>query len=161
MRRWLKRTLIGLFGATLLVGGGLAACSHHRYGHGSWPMSEADAAKLRERVIDKASRELQLDDAQRTRLGVLADAVKAQRNALVAGTPNPRADLQALVAGAQFDRAKAQALIEGKTSAVREHSPVLVTAFGDFYDSLRPEQQQKLREFMARGRHGRHGHWQG
>jgi len=158
MRRWLKRTLIGLFGASLLVGGGLAACSHHRFGHGAWPMTEADAAKLRERVIDKASRELQLDEAQRGRLGLLADAVKAQRNALVADTPNPRADLQSLVAGAQFDRTKAQALIEGKTNAVREHAPALVTAFGDFYDSLRPEQQQKLRDFMARGRHGR---WQG
>jgi hypothetical protein len=30
----------------------------------------------------------------------------------------------------------------------------LIAAFGDFYDSLKPEQQQKVREFMQRGRHG-------
>jgi Spy/CpxP family protein refolding chaperone len=157
MRRWIKRSLIGIFGASVLIGG-LAACSHHRYG--SWPMNEADAAKLRERVVDKASSELQLDGTQRAKLDALADAIKAQRSALMAGTTSPRAEMQSLIAGPQFDRSKAQALIEGKTTALREHSPALVTAFGDFYDSLRPEQQQKLRDFMQRGRHG-HGYWRG
>lgn len=159
MRRWIRRTLIGLAGATVLLGG-LAACSHHRHGHGMAQMSEADITKLRERVIDKASRELALDEAQRTRLGQLADALKAQRSALMAGTAQPRAELQALVAGAQFDRAKAQALVDGKTSALREGAPAVITAFGDFFDSLRPDQQQKLREFMSRGR-GHHGGWRG
>ncbi|MBI5255653.1 MAG: Spy/CpxP family protein refolding chaperone [Burkholderiales bacterium] len=158
MRTWIRRSLIGLIGATVLVGG-LAACSHQR--HGAWPTNEAEAAKLRERIIDKASRELQLDEAQKAKLGALADAVKAQRAALVAGGTHPRDELKSLVAGPQFDRAKAQTLIDAKTTAVREKSPALVTALGDFYDSLRPEQQQKLRDFMARGRHGRHGFWHG
>ena len=153
MKRWIKRTLIGLFGASILLGG-LAACSHRMHHHG--PMSEADATKLRERFIDKASRELALDDAQKAKLGVVADAVKAQRSALI-GATDPRAEVQALVAGAQFDRSKAQGLIEAKTSAVRDKSPALVAAMGDFYDSLKPEQQQKVREFMSRGRHG----WRG
>jgi Spy/CpxP family protein refolding chaperone len=153
MKRWIKRTLIGLFGASILLGG-LAACSHRGHHHG--PMSEADAAKLSERIVNKASRELSLDEAQKAKLGVLADAVKAQRGALL-GATDPRAEVQALVAGAQFDRSKAQGLIEAKTSAVRDKSPALVAAMGDFYDSLKPEQQQKLREFMARGRHG----WRG
>jgi Spy/CpxP family protein refolding chaperone len=157
MRRWIKRSLNGIFGASVLIGG-LAACSHHRYG--SWPMNEADAAKLRERVVDKASSELQLDGTQRAKLDALADAIKAQRAALMAGTTNPRAEMQSLIAGAQFDHSKAQALIEGKTAALREHSPALVSAFGEFYDSLRPEQQQKLRDFMQRRHHG-HGFWRG
>ncbi len=161
MKRWIRRSLIGLLGVGVLFGG-LAACSHQRYGHGGLSnLSEADATKLRERLIDKASRELQLDDAQRTRLGQLADALKAQRAALMAGA-NPHTELQALVAGTQFDRARAQALVDGKTAALRDGAPTLITAFGDFYDSLRPEQQQKLRDFMARGREGhRHGFWRG
>lgn len=158
MRPWIRRSLIGLIGATVLVGG-LAACSHQRQAH--WPMNEAEAAKLRERFIDKASRELQLDEAQKAKLGALADAVKAQRAALIAGAADPRAELQSLVAGPQFDRAKAQAMVEGKTAAVREKSPAVVAALGDFYDSLRPEQQQKVRDFMARGRRGHHGFWHG
>lgn len=153
MKRWIKHTLIGLFGATVLFGG-LAACSHRSHHHG--PMTEADAAKLRERFIDKASRELALDDAQKAKLGALADVIKAQRSALV-GATDPRAEIQSLVAGAQFDRSKAQGLIEAKTTALRDKSPALVAAMGDFYDSLKPEQQQKVREFMARGRHG----WRG
>ncbi|WP_395699257.1 Spy/CpxP family protein refolding chaperone [Aquabacterium sp.] len=161
MKRWIRRSLIGLLGVGVLFGG-LAACGHQRYGHGGWSnMSEADAAKLRERLIDKASRELQLDEAQRVRLGQLADTLKAQRATLMAGG-NPRAEVQSLVAGAQFDRAKAQALVDGKTAALRDGAPAVITAFGDFYDSLRPEQQQKLRDFMARGREGHHhGFWRG
>lgn len=161
MRRWLRRTLIGAFGATLLVGGGLAACSHHHYrGHGG-PMTEADIAKVRERVISRASRELELDAAQQAKLGALADTIKAQRSALWSEGGNPRDALQSLVAGPQFDRAKALALIEGKTAAVRDKSPAVVAALGDFYDSLRPEQQQKLRDFINRGGHGHRHFWRG
>lgn len=151
MRPWIKRTLIGVFSATVLFGG-LAACAHHR--HGGWNMTEADAAKLRERVIDKATRELELDATQQAKLNALADALKAQREALRAGGAQPRELVQGLVAGAQFDRAKAQALVEQKMAAVREGSPALIAAFGDFYDGLRPEQQQKLRDFLQRD----HGH---
>jgi Spy/CpxP family protein refolding chaperone len=159
MRRWIRRSLIGLAGAGLLLGslGGLAACGH-RHHHGAAPMSEADLQRLRERVIDKASRELQLDEAQRARLGLLADALQAQRRALSAGGAQPRAELQALLAGERFDRARAQALVDGKATAVKEGAPSVISAFGDFFDGLRPEQQEKLRGYLARGR-GHHGWW--
>ena len=152
MKTWIKRTLIGLFGTAVLVGG-MAACSH-RHHHGGM-MTEADVAQLRERFIGKATRELSLDTAQAQRLGVLADALAAQRTALMANGANPRAELQALVAGPQFDRSRAQALVERKTGAVKDKSPAVVNAMADFYDSLQPAQQQKLRDFMAKGRgHG-------
>jgi periplasmic protein CpxP/Spy len=153
MRPWIKRTLIGAFGATILVGG------HHRY-HGDWQMSEADEAKIRERVIGKATRELELDAAQQAKLNALADTVKAQRTALRGTGPSPRDAVSGLIAGAQFDRAKAQALVEQKTGAVREGSPAVIAAFGDFYDALRPEQQQKVRDFLQRG-HGHRHFWRG
>jgi Spy/CpxP family protein refolding chaperone len=147
-RRWIKRSLIALTATTVLVGG-LAACSH-RHGHGN--MTEADMTEMRERVITKAERELSLDAAQKAKLGLLADALQAQRKALMADGKPPRAELQALVAGPSFDRARAQALIDAKTGAVRDKAPAVVTAMADFYDSLQPAQQQKLREFMDRGR---------
>jgi Spy/CpxP family protein refolding chaperone len=155
MKTWLKRTLIGIAGAGILLGS-LAACSHPRYHR---PLSDADVAQLRERFIDRASSKLDLDAAQKARLALLADALQAQRAALLAGGADPRAELQSLVAGPQFDRAHALALVESKTGALRDKAPAVVAAMADFYDSLRPEQQQKLRELMARGRgHGwRHG----
>ena len=149
MNRWIKRTLFGAFGASLLLGG-MAACGHHT--HGSWQMSEADSAKMRERVIERATKELNLDDAQKQRLGVLADKVREQRIALTDGAANPRDEMRALVAGTKFDRERAQAFIEGKTAAVRTKSPDVVAAAADFYDSLRPEQQARVREFMDKRR---------
>lgn len=116
-------------------------------------MSEADVVQLRARFIDKAGSKLDLDAAQKARLATLADALQAQRSALLAGG-DPRAELQALVAGPSFDRTRAQALVDGKTTAVRDKAPAVVTAMADFYDSLKPAQQQQLRDMLAKGRHG-------
>ena len=153
MKPWLKRSLVGLFGATVLSGG-LAACSHGMgmgSHHGGAPMTEADAAQMRTRMVDRVSKQLDLDAAQKQRLGVLADKLREQREALMGGGNDPRAEVQALVAGASFDRARAQSLVQTKTAALNAKSPEVIAAAADFYDGLRPEQQQKVREFMARG----------
>lgn len=148
MKRWLKRTFVAVFGSALLIGG-LTACGGHR---GGWNnMSESDSAQMRERVLERAGKELKLDDAQKQRLAVLADKLREQRSALM-GTTDPRAEVQALVAGPKFDRTNAQALVESKTAAVRTKSPEVITAAADFFDSLNPEQQQQVREFMNKRR---------
>lgn len=157
MRPWLKRTFIGLFGASVLFGS-LAACSHRPHGGGTM-LSEEEAVKFRDRFVDKTARELKLDDAQKQRLVALADKLREQRKALMAGTPDPRAEVQNLVKDAHFDRWRAQELVNTKLGAVRDLSPQVIAAAGDFYDSLRPEQQQQVRDFMARrpSRFGWHG----
>lgn len=146
MKTWIKRTLIGLFGASILVGS-LAACSHRHHGWGGSQTSAEDAAKWRERVLERAGRELQLDDAQKQRLGVVFDTMREQRKALV-GSTKPRDELKALVSGERFDKARAMALVDEKTHALRTGSPQAIAALADFYDNLKPEQQQKLRDFM-------------
>ena len=158
MKPWLKRTLVGVFGASVLFGG-LAACSHRHdgYHHGWQTMSEEDAAKMKARIVDKVGSRLDLDDAQKAKLGVLADKLREQRNALVAGG-DPRAEFASVIAGTTFDRARAKSLVDAKTGAIQTKSPEVIAALADFYDSLKPEQQAKVREFMAsRGRHG----WRG
>jgi periplasmic protein CpxP/Spy len=155
MKRWLKRTFIGLFGATVLFGG-LAACSYRgHHGTGWQAMSEEDAAKFKTTMVDRVGSRLELDEAQKAKLGVLADGLREQRNALAGSTTDPRAEVQSLVAGATFDRAKATALVEAKTGALSSKSPEVIAALADFYDSLKPEQQAKVREFMS----GRRGWW--
>jgi protein CpxP len=155
MRPWLKRTFIGLFGASVLFGS-LAACSHRHHGSTA-TLSEEEAAKFRERLVDRAARELKLDDAQKQRLAVLAMRLREQRLALMAGTPDPRAEIQNLVKDASFDRWRAQELVNAKLAAVRDQSPAVIAAAAEFYDGLRPEQQQQVRDFMAR----RGGFWRG
>jgi len=154
MKPWIKRTLIGLFGVSILTAG-IAGCSHRH--EGGWNVSAEDSAKFRAKMIERIGKELTLDDAQKQRLGALADALREQRTALVGTTTDPRAEVQALVAGPKFDRERAQSVVEAKTNALRSKSPEVIAAAADFYDSLNPEQQQKVRDFMSKGR----GRWHG
>lgn len=151
MKTWIKRTLFGALSATVLVGG-LAACGsrgEHRHG-GGW--SEERITEMRGKAIEKVSEKLELNEAQKQKLGVLADEMLAQRKALRGDTANPRAEMQALIAGDKFDRSRAQTLLEQKTQAVQAGGPRVITAMADFYDSLTPTQQAQVREKMEKRR---------
>ena len=158
MRPWIKRSLIALFGAAVLAGG-LSACGHHEHGPGMAQMSAEDAAKWREKLIERAGKELQLDATQKQQLGVLFDRLREQRNALVGSAANPRDEVRALIAGDKFDRNRANALVDEKTGAVRSKSPEVIAAAGDFYDGLKPEQQAKLRDWLQSRGHGPFSSW--
>ncbi len=151
MKTWIQRTLIGALGATVLAGG-LAACGsrgEHRHG-GGW--SDERVAEVRGKAIEKVSRKLELDEAQKQKLGVLADEMIAQRKALRGDGADPRTEVKALVAGEKFDRARAQTLLEQKTQSVQAGGPRVIAAMADFYDSLTPAQQAQVRERMEKRR---------
>lgn len=150
MKRWIKRTLITVFGVTALFGG-LAAWASNHYHHRWGSMNAEQRAEMRTRVLERIGSQLELDAAQKAKLAVLADQLQAQRAAIVGTTTNPRAELQGLIAGPAFDRTRAGALLETKLSAVHVAAPQVVNALADFYDSLRPEQQAKVRDFLSRG----------
>jgi protein CpxP len=150
MKTWIKRSLYSLVGASILLGG-LSACGHNRHGDGQ-NMSAEDQAQMRGKIIERVSSKLDLNAEQKQRLGVLADKLQEQRVALVGKTSNPRADIQALVASDKFDRTRAQTLVAEKTAAISGKSPEVITAMADFYDSLSPAQQTKVREAMQKGR---------
>ncbi len=156
MKTWIQRTLIATATATLLLGG-LAACSHHPgHGHGTW--SAAQVGELRGKAVERISGRLDLTAPQKAKLEVLADALVAQRQALLGSTGRaPRDDLKALIAGATFDRAQAQALLQAKTAAVQGQGPKVVEAMADFYDSLTPAQQTQLRTLLDQ--RGQRGWW--
>lgn len=147
MKSWIKRSLVGLLGATAIVGS-LAACGHRPY-EARWNASPEQMAERRAKIVERVASRLDLDAAQKAKLDVLAVKLAEQRSALMAGA-HPREQAQALVAGATFDRAAAQALVTEKTAALNAKSPEAVAALGDFYDSLNPAQQQQVRDFMQR-----------
>ena len=153
MKHWIKRGLYSLVGVSIVVGG-LSACGHQRHGFGS-NMSAEDQVQMRGKIIERVSGKLDLNADQKQRLNVLADKLQEQRAALVGKSTDPRADVRALVAGDKFDRTRAQTLLTEKTAAVTSKSPEVITALADFYDSLTPAQQTKVREAMQ----GRHGWW--
>lgn len=151
MKAWIKRSLIGLTVVTLTVGG-LAACGHRGGHHG--PMSDAQMSEMRGRLVERISGQLSLDATQQQHLNGLADQLMAQKKALAGQAADPRAEWQALIAGPRFDVARAQTLVAEKTEAVRNQSPAVIAAAATFYDSLKPEQQAQVREFLNRSRRG-------
>jgi Spy/CpxP family protein refolding chaperone len=152
MKTWIKRSIIGLVSATALLGGIGAWAGYQAVHHGWQTMSPEEVAAKKARIVDRIASRMDLDATQKAKLGTLADAVQVQRAALL-GSGDLRAELKSLVAGPVFDRNKATALIEAKQTAVTLKSPAVVAALADFYDSLKPEQQARVREFMARHEH--------
>lgn len=159
MKTWIKRSLVGVFGASILFVG-IGAWAHRDGGHGGhgWGrMGDVDTVQMRARMIERVGSKLSLDAAQKAKLGVLAETLHTQRAAVMGGT-EPHAEMQALIAGPSFDRARATALASKKIAALQSASPAVITAMADFYDGLNPAQQTQVREFMAsRGKHRGHG----
>lgn len=147
MKHWIKRTLIGIFGASILVGG-LAACGHREHRLGA-NLSAEEVAEQRGKLVERVGGKLDLTVDQKQRLSVLADKLHQQRLALLGQNTDPRARISALLAGEKFDRTAAQSLVTEKTSLLQAKSPEVINALADFYDSLNPLQQQKVRDFMA------------
>ena len=151
MKRWIKRSLFALFGVSVLVAG-LSACGHRDHEFGD-KLSAEEYTEKRSKMVDRVAGKLDLNDDQKKRLGMVGDKVYEQRTALIGQTTNPRAEMKALVAAGKFDRNRAQALITEKTTVMQTKSPEVVTALADFYDSLNPAQQQKVRDYIeGRGR---------
>ena len=154
MKSWIRRTLYGALGATVLAGS-LAGCAGHRD-----RAHEGDGSAFRARMVERVGSKLDLDAAQKGKLEVLAQKLQAQRLA-VRGANDPRAQFRALFAADKLDQAGANRLLDEKMNAVRLGSPEVIAAAADFFDHLRPAQQQQVRDFMARegrgGRWGRHG----
>ena len=153
MQPWIKRSLIGLLGAGIVLGG-LSACADR---HGHRARNGNEEGKYAQKMIDRVNSELALTDAQRQKLVLLSERVRDQRKALIGTTADPRAQLQSLISAAQFDRARAQAIIDEKANAIRAKSPDVIAATADFFDSLDPQQQQKLRDHLQQ-RHRWFGH---
>lgn len=153
MKPWIKRSLYGIFGVSIVLGG-LAACGHRHEGQG-WQMGAEEQTRMRGKVVERVAAKLDLNEEQKKRLGLLADRLQEQRIALVGQGADPRAEVRALVAGDKFDRTRAQTLVTEKTAALTAKGPDVIAAMADFYDSLSVAQQAKARDYMQ----GRHGWW--
>ena len=149
MKPWFKRSMFGLAGAALLAGS-LSGCAGHR---DRW--QGGDSAEFRAKMVERVGSKLDLDAAQKQKLGTLTEKLQAQRAALRGGG-DPRTEFRALFAGEKLDQDRARKLLDDKMAAVQTGSPEVIAAAADFFDNLNPGQQQKVRDFMERGR--RWGH---
>ena len=162
-KTWLKRTLLGVAVSTALLGS-LAAYSAEGGAFHHGPPSVEDMAQHQAAMLARIGKTLNLDANQAAKLQALANTLHAGHAALAGGAVNPHDRMKALIAGNTFDRAGAQQLVNEKVAAIQANSPALITAAGDFFDSLNATQQQQVRDFAAkhhgfgpRGHHGPHG----
>jgi protein CpxP len=151
MKPWIKRSLIALTSATVVIGG-LTACGTRGDHARGW--SDERVTEMRGKAVEKISSKLELNAGQKAKLEVLADEMIASRKAMRGESGDVRTDIQALIAGDKFDRSKAQQMLDQKTRVLQGSGPKVLAAFGDFYDSLNPEQQKQVRERLERRGHG-------
>ena len=151
MTPWIKRTFIGLTTLTVALGG-LTACGARGDHARGW--SDERITEMRGKAIEKVTSKLDLNAVQKQKLTVLTDEMLVARKAMKGDTTDPRAELKALIAADKFDRTKAQAMLDQKTQAVQGNGPKVLAAFGDFFDSLTPEQQKQVRDKLDKRGHG-------
>ena len=138
MNKTSKRIVLVLGGvalATTLVAGG-----RHYFGD---PEYRADW------MVHKITEELELTDAQQTKLKNVRDLMMEARKQVHDGHEGRRETVLTLLSQPQLDRQKVLTLINERTEAVREQAPRIVDAAGQFYDSLTAEQHEVLREHVA------------
>lgn len=149
MKKPVKITLITLItGATLAAG----AAYSHRYYNG-------EGCNYGDRLTDRITRELELDDAQSTHLETLKQRMLTVKEEMREHRDEARQKVMALFEGPTMDREDAQILVEEKIGSINTLAPQLITEIGDFYDSLSPEQQQRLRDKVSERMEHRHRHW--
>ena len=142
-----KRTIVIITAGTLLIGG-VAACKMH----------SASAEERGEWVVEKVSKELELNDSQRIKLVEVKDQFIAVRKSMRSDREEARKEVLAMLKQPTMDREKVNALVNQKIAIVSEKSPSIIDAIGNFYDSLDDSQRAELSEFIEEKmeRHARH-----
>ncbi len=139
--------IISVVALTVGLAGGAAAIGKHRMG---------DPARKADFIASYISSELELDATQEQALDALKDQLLAARQTMHGDMTSMHDEAKSLITAESFDSAKALQLVTAKTSAINEAAPEVVTALGDFLNSLNAEQKSEISEFMA-DHHGRHG----
>ena len=136
-------------GAVILV----TACAGRSYCH--------DPQRQATWLMDKATKELHLDNTQQTKLRRLVDDVTDSRKLMRNQRDQAKQVIMGLLEQPNLPRDKSLDLVENHIRVMQGQAPKLVTAFADFYDSLDPQQRKALREALDKHfdhYHGRH-HW--
>jgi Spy/CpxP family protein refolding chaperone len=126
-------------------------------GHGIRHHAPADYAV---RHIEKLGKELDLNEAQTAKLNAVSATLRKGGERLHSKHDERQKEVLALLDQPTFDRQRANALVQQTTRDVNDHAAEMIAAIGEFYDSLTPTQQQKLRaEVTERMEHADRCRW--
>ena len=141
MQTTLKRTLAVVLSAGFLTAA-IAAGGYYAETH-------TDRTEHQQKMVERFADKLDLNATQKDKLKALSEVLSKQRQAM-RGDGDLRSEMQDLISGTKLDRSKALSLAEAKTKAMQQATPLVINAAADFYDSLNPEQQSKVRQWMEK-----------
>ncbi len=133
-----------------ITAGGIAIAGiAHAYG---------DPQKRANKMVEKMSERMELNDYQETQLLALKDALMAMREDMRETRSQAGESVDELLSAPQLDQQKALQLIDQPMQQVKQNMPAVIAAFAEFWNSLDTTQQAQLRErFYSKFEH--HGRW--
>lgn len=140
------RTIVASIVATTVV---IASGSALAWRHGG-PSSE--------RMIERVSKQLELDQSQQAALTVLIGEIRETRDLMRGDADDLRASIGSMISSDTFDQGTALSMIEQRTSALQTQAPELVSSAATFIDGLDSEQKADIVSFLERHEGKRHRH---
>ncbi len=129
---------IAIIVVSLVTAGGIAIASiAHAYG---------DPSKRADRMVEKISHRLDLNEAQIANLESLKTTVMAMREDMRDTRSEAGQTVEELLSSSTFDEQKAIQLIDKPMTQVKDKMPEVISAFGVFWNSLDAEQQAEIKE---------------
>jgi len=110
------------------------------------------------KITERVGRKLDLNEDQQGRLEDFAETLRGLRSERQAHRVAAKEDVAELLSASSLDRNRAISLIDERFQSMNDSKRALVDAFGDFSDSLTPEQRSELAALIADRMMGRWGH---
>ena len=101
--------------------------------------------KKAERLTQVMTKKLDLNEEQKAKLDVLKEQVLAAKSEMKSSREKDLSTVQELLSQPKFDQQRAQGVINGHIQNLSTRSPEIVAALGEFWDSLNPDQQAKVK----------------
>ncbi len=148
----LKTVLIVFLVMAVLAVGGMAWAKQQGY------CSAEGHTRL---ITERLGRKLDLNDEQQGRLQAFADQWREVRGERSTNRGAIKDRIAGLLSAPALDREQAVALLDERHQAMGDNKRALVDAFGDFSDSLTPDQRASLAELISKRMGHRWGrsHW--
>ena len=105
-------------------------------------------------IVQRIGKRLNLNDQQRQKLVEVQAQLMSLRESLRQFRDQNRSSFGAMLAAGKFDRSQAVQLFQAPLAGVGDRVSPVVNTVGDFYDSLDPEQKNRVRDWWDK-RHGR------
>ena len=134
-----KRSIILIAGGALITVG-VVACNHG--------MHFGTAEERGEWVVQKVSKELELNPVQQANLEAVKDGFLDMRSTMRSDREQTRGEVLAMLQQPTLDRDRANAIVAQYLEKASTQSPLIIEAIGDFYDSLDDNQRAELTGFI-------------